>query len=146
MAISKKVLIHRWFEEVWNRKRKEAIFEIFHPQALIYGLNGSDPAPIKGAAGFVPFWEVYITAFPDLQVAVESTLAEDDKVMARCSVRGRHTGPGFGIPPTMKQVAFRGICVSSVKDGMLYEAWNSFEFLTLYQQLGLLPELPGAAN
>lgn len=138
MATAKKVLIYRWFEEVWNRKRREAIFEMLHPEALIYGLTEHPAIPLKGPMAFVPFWEKFTDAFPDIQVSVESTMAEDDKVVARCSVRGRHTGPGLGFPPTMKAVSFNGICLSHLKDGLLYEAWNCFDFLTLYQQIGIL--------
>jgi predicted ester cyclase len=142
MSNAKKVLIHRWFEEVWNRKQKKAIFEMLHPDCMIYGLGGSDSKPLAGPSSFIPFWEAYISSFPDLQISVESIMAEDDKVMARCSARGRHTGPGLGTAPTFKQVSFRGICVSSVRDGLLFEAWNSFDFLSFYQQLGLIPSLP----
>jgi predicted ester cyclase len=138
MATAKKVLIHRWFEEVWNRKRREAIFEMLHPEAIIYGLADNPATPLKGPNAFIPFWEKFIDAFPDIQVSVESTMAEDDKVMARCSVRGHHTGHGLGIIPTKKAVAFTGICLCHVKDGMLYEGWNSFDFLTLYQQIGII--------
>jgi predicted ester cyclase len=145
---AKKVLIHRWFEEVWNRKRREAIFEMLHPDAVIYGLAEAPTAALKGPLAFMPFWESFISAFPNIQVSVESTMAEDDKVMARCSVRGIHTGFGLGIEPTMRPIAITGICVSHIKDGLLYEAWNSFDFLTLYQQLGVisLPKVPTAGR
>ena len=114
MATAKKVLIHRWFEEVWNRKRREAIFEMMHPEAIDYGLGENPTKPLKGPHVFIPFWEKFITAAPDIQVLVESTMAEEDKVVARCSVRGHHTGHGIGIPPTGKVVAFTGICLAHI--------------------------------
>lgn len=138
MSTANKVLIHRWFEEVWNRKRREAIFEMLHPDATIHGLGESSAAPLRGANSFIPFWEAFITAVPDLQVSVESTMAEDDKVMARCSVRGHHTGPGLGAEPTGKPISFTGICLAHIKDGRLHEGWNSFDFLSLYRQLGII--------
>jgi predicted ester cyclase len=138
MATAKKALIHRWFEEVWNRKRRGAIFEMLHPEASVYGLAENPTTPLRGPDAFIPFWEQFVSAFPDLQVAVESTVAEEDKVVARCSVRGHHTGPGLGIAPTMKPIAFTGIVLAHIKDGLLYEGWNSFDFLTLYQQLGII--------
>ena len=104
MSVSKKVLIHRWFEEVWNKKNEAVIDEVMDPQALIYGLSQDPTRAIRGPNEFRPFWKAFITAFPDLQIAVESTVAEDDKVVARCAVRGTHTGEGGPIAPTGKRV------------------------------------------
>lgn len=134
MSTANKVLIHRWFEEVWNKKRESAIAEMIHPNALIYGLGDR---PVRGAADLLPFWKQFTTAIPNLTVAVESTVAEDDRVAARCSVRGRHTGPGLGAP-TGNAIAFSGMVLVHIRDGKFHEAWNSFDFLTLYQQIGLV--------
>jgi steroid delta-isomerase-like uncharacterized protein len=140
MVVSNKLLIYRWFEEVWNKKRESAIDEMLHPQALVHGLG--DPGMVlKGPEAFKPFYRAFVSAIPDLQVAVESTLAEDDKVVARCSARGTHTGAGLGVPPTGKKVIMAGIVLVHVRDGKLYEGWNNWDFLSLYQQVGLLPPL-----
>jgi len=140
MSTANKVLIHRWHEEVWNRKRPEAVFEMLHPDALLFGLSVLPAPPLRGPESFLPFWERLVRAFPDIHVSVESTMAEDDKVAARCSVRGRHLGPGpiMEIAPTMKPVTFSGVCMVHVKDGRIHEAWNNFDFLALYQQIGLI--------
>jgi hypothetical protein len=29
-----------------------------------------------------------------------------------------------------------------VRDGRIVEAWNNFDFITSYQQIGMLPQLP----
>jgi hypothetical protein len=31
-----------------------------------------------------------------------------------------------------------------IRDGQIQEAWNCFDFLSLYQQVGMLPPLPKA--
>jgi hypothetical protein len=31
-----------------------------------------------------------------------------------------------------------------VVDGQLREGWNCFDFLTMYQQLGIVPAIPGS--
>jgi predicted ester cyclase len=140
MSTANKVLIHRWHEEVWNRKRREAIYEMLHPDVTIFGLTVAAAPPLQGPDEFAAWWERLIRAFPDIHVSVESTMAEDDRVTARCSVRGRHTGPGpiLSIPPTAKPIAFNGICLAHVKNTQICEAWVSFDFLTLYQQIGLI--------
>ena len=143
MPTANKVLIYRWFEEVWNKKRREVIFEMLHPECSIYGLGDNPAVPLQGPEAFVPFWEGFVEAFPNLNIAVESTMAEDDKVMARCSARGKHTGSGLGVPATERGISISGLCLVQMKEGKFHECWNSFDFLALYRQLGLLPQIGG---
>jgi predicted ester cyclase len=140
MSTSNKVLIHRWHEEVWNRKRREAIYEMLRPDALLFGLTVREGPPLCGPDAFAKYWDRLIGAFPDIHVSVESTMAEDDKVAVRCSVRAHHTGAGpiLSLEATMKPVVFTGICLAHIKDSAIQEAWNSFDFLRLYQQIGLV--------
>ncbi|MGZ8921668.1 MAG: ester cyclase [Limisphaerales bacterium] len=138
MGVSNKVLIFRWFEEVWNRKNEAVIEELLDSQALIYGLTDDPTRALRGPDEFRPFWRVFITAFPDLQIAVESTISEDDKVVARCAVRGTHTGEGLGFPPTGRRVHMNGIVIATIRNGKLVEGWNSFDFMSLYSQLGVM--------
>lgn len=137
MPLTNKVLIYRWFEEVWNKKSAPAIEELLDAQAKIYGLGEAPTQPIIGPAGFRPFWQSFITAFPDIQVAVESTLAEDEKVAARCAVRGTHMGEGLGFAATGKKIHITGSVMGVIQNGKIVEAWNNFDFLRLYTQLGM---------
>jgi steroid delta-isomerase-like uncharacterized protein len=138
MDVANKVLIFRWFEEVWNRKNDAVIDELLDPQALIYGLTDDPTRALRGPDEFRPFWRVFITAFPDLQIAVESTISEDDKVVARCAVRGTHTGEGLGFPPTGRRVHMNGIVIATIRNGKLVEGWNTFDFMSLYSQLSVM--------
>ena len=67
---------------------------------------------------------------------VEEAIAERDKVVVRCAVRGTHSGDGLGIAATRKSVEFSGMCMLRFKGGKIIEGWNSFDFLTLYSQIG----------
>ena len=138
MQVSNKLLVYRWFEEVWNKKQESAIEEMLHSEAIVHGIGGT---VMKGPAEFKKFHQAFVSAFPDMQVVVESILAEEEKVAARCSMRGTHTGRGLGISPTQKKVTMTGMTVVSVKDGKLFEGWNNWDFLGLYQQLGIVPAI-----
>jgi len=137
MRDQNETLIHRWFEEVWNKGRADAIDEMFDCEGIAHGLTGEDGKELCGPEGFKPFFESFRQAFPDLQVVVEDTVVEGDKVAARCIVRGTHRGEGIGIAATDKPVEFTGMTIVRVKDGKVVEAWNNFDFLAMYQQLGL---------
>src|SRR5229473_2874588 len=138
MSEENKALIRRWFEEVWNKGRAEAIAEMLAADAVVHGLSDDATKPLRGPAGFLPFHTQFREAFPEIKVIVEDAIAEGDKVEARCSVRGKHTGDSLGFEATQAQVEFTGIAIVRVKDGKLVEAWNNFDFMKMYQQLGAI--------
>ncbi len=140
MSVANKVLVYRWYEEVWNKKRESAIDEMLSPDVVLYGLTDNPTEALVGTAGFKKYWEQMIGIFPDLQVAVESTISEDDRVAARCSLRATHTGVGLGVAPTGKKVHITGIRICTFRDAKVVEAWNNFDILAVYRQLGLFPK------
>lgn len=133
-----KALMRRWFEEVWNKGRAEAIDEMFAEDGVAYGLADETGAPLRGAAGFKPFFQNFRNAFPDIEIVVEDAIAEGDKVAARCTVRATHAGDGLGFAATQRPVEFTGIALVRVRDGKIVEAWNNFDFMGLFQQVGKL--------
>src|SRR5918992_537364 len=102
-------VIRRWFEEVWNRGREDAIDELFDEEGVAHGLADEAGADLRGPVGFKPFFRRVREAFPEIEVVVEDTVSEGDKVAARCSVRGRHRGDSLGIRATDSPVEFDGI-------------------------------------
>ena len=138
MVITHKALVNRWFEEVWNKQRKTAIYEMLHPDGIVHGLADSPDQVIRGPDGFLPFWQKFTSAFPDLKVSVDAVIVEGDTAAFRCTVRGKHTGKGLGIDPTGAKVTFTGMAMARIENGKIMEAWNNFDFLTFQQQLGLL--------
>lgn len=138
MAEEYKNLAYRWFEEVWNKQSEEAIDEMFHENGIAYGLNDADGNPLRGPEGFKTLHRSFISAFPNLRIIVEDTVSEDDKIAARCTVTGTHQGEGVGVSPTETQIEFSGILIIRIEDGKIVEAWNNFDFMNMYEQLGAL--------
>ncbi len=127
-----RALIERWFEEVWNQKRADAIDELLAADAQMHGLG----AEMRGPAGFKPFHARFCAALSELQVTVEDVIEEGDKVAVRISVRARHTGAGLGVPPTMKRVAVEGLAIARIREGRVVEGWNALDQLGMFVQLG----------
>jgi len=138
MSEENKALMRRWFEEVWNKGRAEAIPEMFADEGIAHGLSDDPANPLRGPAGFLPFHTQFREAFPNIEVVVEDQLAEDDLVATRCSVRGKHTGDSLGFAATQSPVEFTGITITRIKDGKIVEAWNNFDFMKMYRQLGAI--------
>jgi steroid delta-isomerase-like uncharacterized protein len=139
MSEHNKAFIRRWFEEVWNKGREEAIDEMFAEEGVANGLEDESGQPLRGPEGFKPFFRKFREAFPEIQVVVEDAVAEGDKVAARCTVRGRHRGDSLGFAATERPVEFTGITIVRIRHGKIVEAWNNFDFMTMFQQLGALP-------
>jgi predicted SnoaL-like aldol condensation-catalyzing enzyme len=141
MAKTPDAVAREWFEEVWNKLDEKAIDRLMHPNAVAHGLG---PQPIHGPAAFKPFFHSFKNALAGIKIDVVRTIVEGDMCAIQCRVAAKHAGPGLGGPATNKPVAFWGVSIVRVKDGQIVEGWNSFDFLTMYQQMGWIgnPVLP----
>ncbi|HXC97643.1 MAG TPA: ester cyclase [Edaphobacter sp.] len=128
-------ILEHWFEEVWNKRNVDAIDKLWVPEKIVHGLPATHGGNVETKAAFKTFHTNFCSAFPNLRIHVEDTVTERDKTVARVVVTGTHTGHGLRIAPTGKPVRFAGICMALVKDGHVVESWNSFDFLSMYDQL-----------
>jgi steroid delta-isomerase-like uncharacterized protein len=138
MSEENKELVRRWFDEVWNKGRADAIEEMFDEYGIAHGLSDDPVNPITGPKGFRPFHTVFREAFPNMEIVIEDMVAEGDKVAARCSVRAKHEGDFLGRAATHSLVLFTGMTIVRIARGKIVEAWNNFDFMTLHKQVGLL--------
>jgi steroid delta-isomerase-like uncharacterized protein len=127
-------LMRRWFNEVWNQGRLDAIAEMMAPDAVGVGAAGPDQV-IHGPAEFRLFAEQFQKAFSRIQITVEDAFGSDDKVAVRWSAEMTHTGEGIGIPATGRTARVRGISLARVENGKLVEGWDNWDQLGLQQQL-----------
>jgi len=136
MSEENKQLLRRWFEEVWNNGRADAIEEMFDENGIAHGLSDDPAKPIKGPKDYRPFYTMFREAFPNMRIVVEDMIAEGDKVTARCSVRGKHEGHFLGIAATQEPVEFTGITIVRIANKKIVEAWNNFDFQAMDRQIG----------
>ena len=127
--------IRNWYEEVWNQGQGDAIERYMACDAIGHGLPAAEGEEMCGPDGFKPFVAQFKQAFPDLHIEVCQTVSEGDLVVARCIVRGTHTGEGLGIAPTHRPIEITGMSMARLKDGKMVEGWNNFDFEALYAQL-----------
>jgi predicted ester cyclase len=133
--MAKAEFMQHWFEEVWNNQNEAAIEEMFAADGVGHGLG---PEPIVGPENFKVFHRAFVSAYPDLKVHVEDTVVEGEKIAVRCRVTGSHNGEGIGLTPTNQPVDFTGMVIVRVQDGKIVEAWNEFNFMEMYKQVGAL--------
>jgi steroid delta-isomerase-like uncharacterized protein len=134
MSNENKALVVRWFEEVWNEGRAEAIDELLAPNAIVHGLRPD----AQSADQFKQFYASFRQAFPDISIAVDDMVAEGDIVAARFSARGTHRADTLGFAPTNRPARFTGMVFIRVEKGKLAEGWNCFDQLGMMTQLGMV--------
>jgi steroid delta-isomerase-like uncharacterized protein len=137
MSETNKALMRRWFEEVWNQGRTDAIDELLADDVVIHGLVDPAGYPVRGAQAFRDFHQQFRGAFPNMNITIEDVIAEGDRVVARCDVRGQHSGDHLGFKATNAPVQFSGIAIARIENGRIAEAWNQFDFMEMNKQLGL---------
>ena len=134
---SNKAIVRRYFEAVFNDKRFALVSELFAPDA-IYTLAGL-PESVQGPAAIESAAASFLTGVPDLQMTIESLIAEADQVAVRYTGRGTHQGDLMGIPPTGDRIILPGIAWYRVAEGKIVAGWDSADIVGLLAQIGALP-------
>jgi steroid delta-isomerase-like uncharacterized protein len=133
-----KTLVRRFVEESW-KGNLDVVDELIAPHYV--GHDPANPEPVRGPDGVKSFVVTYRMAFPDMQIAVDEQLAQDDLVATRWTSRGTQTGALMGIEPTGKQVTVTGVTISRLADGQLVEEFHSWDTFGLMQQINAIPAM-----
>lgn len=131
MAPQCRELSNRWFEEIWNKKRAEVIDELVTDNSIGHS-EATDAATIHA---FKQFHGDFLTAFPDLNIVIEDTLAEGDNAVVRWRAEATHSGDWQGLAPTKRRVRILGMTWFRFEDGKVAEAWDSWSPTALMLQL-----------
>ena len=138
MSEANKALAKRWFEEVWNKSRREAIAELLAPGAVVHEAGQSS----RGPEGFYPFFDRMQAAFSDIHVTFQDAISEGDKVCLRWTCSMKHTGAGLGMPPTGKQLQVTGMSIVKIEGSQLIEGWQNWDMMALMEQIHAKPMAP----
>jgi predicted ester cyclase len=136
MPATPESILRAWFDGVWNRGDESTIDRLLHADGIIHGLPTPDGQPIRGPHHFRPFFQAFRSAFPGIAVEIQHVVSEGNKAVAYCRVTGVHRGAGLDIPATGRPVDFFGFAMCRMADDQVVEAWNCFDFLSMYRQLG----------
>jgi steroid delta-isomerase-like uncharacterized protein len=137
MAQENSILIRRWFEEVWNNGRMEAIDEMASPDVIGHGQ--AQHATDIGLREFKPFVQALRSAFPDMKVTIDYVIEQGDKVVARWTSTMTHRGEFLGIAPTGKKATITGTTTQRISGGKIVEGWDNWDQLGLLVQIWAVP-------
>jgi steroid delta-isomerase-like uncharacterized protein len=121
--------------EAFNAGDFTTYLELYAPSVVAHGF-GPEPLDLAGLAGF---YATVGAAFSGARVAVDELIGEDDRIGARYTFQGTHTGEFMGVPATGRAVAVPGQTVMHFVDGRCTERWQSLDALGLLVQIGAMP-------
>jgi predicted ester cyclase len=132
-ATRNKAIIRSQFE-FWNDGALEALGKDIGAEAT----NFRKPTDVDQVRRIIQNWR---TAFPDLHYTVDTLLAEDDQVVAFCTLSGTQHGPlplrGWAmLPVTGKHFTVKQMHLSRLRDGKVVEHWGVRDDLGMLVQLG----------
>lgn len=88
------------------------------------------------------FYNMFFSAFPDVQYTIDDMVAEGDKVAMVATSTATHRGVYQGMPGTSRRFVTHAVDVFRVIDGKITDEWSYPDLLGLMQQLGAIPSGP----
>lgn len=137
MSEQNKALAQRFYEEVFNKKKLDAIDELCAPDFVDHNAM---PGQAPGAKGLKDVFAAFFRGLPDLRITIQELVAERDIVVVRFSGTATHTGELMGAAPSGKAVTMRGMDMIRIKNGKAIEVWHEGDDAVVLMQLGV--ELP----
>lgn len=92
----------------------------------------------RGPQGVINNITGITSAFPDMQLRVDSLIAQGDQIVARWSANGTHKGAFVGIPATQKRVNTTGVDMFRIKDGKVVEHQSYIDLLRLLEEMEII--------
>ena len=122
-------VLETWFRRVWNEENADAIDELFVVDGQARGLGAN---PLIGPKDFKQFHTTLRGLLRDFDITIDKSIEEGEWISAICSLRAKSRNTGIAIEMT-------GSVMIRIANGRLMEAYNHWDFLGLFAQLGLLP-------
>ena len=97
------------------------------------------PFEVVGPEGVLQLGDLLLGAFSEIELDVQDTVAEGDKVLVRLRFRGVHSGPFGDYAATGKRFDVAVLDLFRMEDGKIAEQWPAIDNVGLQQQIGMLP-------
>lgn len=130
-----------WFQRVWTEEDGNAIDELFVIKGPAKGLGSvirknnedfQDP-DLMGPEEFKQFHKSLLSLISNVEVRVLRSMEDDNWIFALCELSALKKG-------TDQKVKMTGTVVCRIVDGQINEAYNHWDFMSIFEHLGQLPE------
>jgi len=100
-------------------------------------------AIVHGKEAVSKYYDVWWTAFPDVNIEVKRLVAAGEWVICENVATGTHLGPWLGMPPTGKRTLQHLCAVLRFRDGLMTEETVYYDQLERILQIGSTLQLDG---
>jgi steroid delta-isomerase-like uncharacterized protein len=121
--------------EQMNSGNLEGYLELYADDLTVHGY----PPEVQGKEGVSAFYASFAKALPDVELTLEDTMGEGDKVAVRYRIRGTHQDELMGVAATGNKVDVDGQSFFRFENGRVVERWQSLDAMTLLAQIDALP-------
>ena len=131
-----KTLLQHSIDEFWNAGDMASIDELYSADYVGHDPSGANEGDLDH---FKQCAQAVFSAFPDLHLTLDETIAERDKVVKRWTARCAHTGEFMGLPATGNELEITGTTTYRVAGGRFVESWWNTDTLDMMQHMGVIP-------
>ncbi|MCH7816990.1 MAG: ester cyclase [Proteobacteria bacterium] len=121
-------VLETWFRRVWKEQDQTAIEDMFPSMGEATGLGKH---ALIGPEDFKQFQAALIDLIPNIEITIDKSIEEGPWISAMCTLSG-NSKAGHAVSIT-------GNATGRIENGKILEAYNHWDFMSLWGQLGLLP-------
>jgi predicted ester cyclase len=130
-----RAVVDSWFDEVLSGHDLTALAELVSPNVLVHPTAMPCEAGYHATDGVKQWLGEHWSAFPDLAVVDDFSVASDDIVVARWHARGTSQGDFLGVAPTGRSLDYTGLSMYRVEGGRVAEIWETRNTLGILRLL-----------
>ena len=96
------------------------------------------PSGLNGRDGYKKFVGMFSASFGETTpIEAHQIISCGDKVVARWSGSGMHTGEFMGIPATGRWITLKGIDIFGLAEEKIVDLWQEMDLMGILQQISL---------
>jgi predicted ester cyclase len=133
--------LRNFMEEVFNKGNAAAA-----DQWVAENFVDRTPSPGQepGLAGFKKMVTAMKEGMGDMRIEVQRVILSGDMAVMHVRQTGTHTVSMMGEKPTGNKIDAEGIDLIRFENGKAVEHWGYYQEMKFMQQIGMMPEMPGA--
>ncbi len=127
-----KKLVRQYYEELWNKKSKAMIEELFTDDIEFHGSLNIDT---KGKKEFENYMDAILKGIPNLHHGIEILLEENATIAVRAIYNGTHSGKLFDYEASNNRIKYNGASFFKFRDEKISNIWVLGDLATLHKQI-----------
>ena len=133
MLVTPKILVERFYNEVWNRADEGVARDILHPEFRFRASLGPER---RGPDEFVDYMRSIHAALANYTCIIDDLVATEDRAAARMTFKGIHRARFFEVEPTGREITWAGGAFFKTDGHQIVELWVLGDIDSVKQQLG----------